>query len=76
MQKMIVEFLYKINDKDYRIQCEPNSPLSDVKECAYLFLKDIGQIEDNQKIQQQQAEAVKKETDKQSETPKENQNGE
>lgn len=59
MQKIMVEFSYKINDKDYRIQCEPNSPIADVKECAYLFLKDIGAIEDHNKIQQQQAESAK-----------------
>jgi transcriptional regulator of acetoin/glycerol metabolism len=75
MQKMMIEFSYKINDKDYRIQCDPNSPIADVKEAAYLFMKDIGQIEDQQKQQQQQVEAEKQDAEKQKEQPKEQING-
>jgi hypothetical protein len=58
MQKLIIEFNYKLNDKECRIQCEPNMPIGDAKEFAYMFLKDIGQIEDQQKEQVEQAKAM------------------
>jgi hypothetical protein len=70
MQKMLIEFTYKINDRDYRIQCEHHSPICDVKEFAYRLIKDVGLIEDQQKIQAEQAklaEEAKKSEEKKEE---------
>lgn len=69
MQKIFIEFQYKVNEKEFRVQCEPNCPIPDAKEVAYLFLKEIGQIEDQQK--QQLAESAKQEAEKQIDPPKE-----
>lgn len=49
MQKIFIEFKYMINEKEYRVLCEPNSPFADCKEAALQFIKEIGVMEDNQK---------------------------
>lgn len=58
MQKVLIEFEYEVNGKKYRLQSEPNAPIADAKEVAFLFLKDLGLIEDAAK---QKEEELKKE---------------
>lgn len=48
MQKVFLEICHSINGKDYRFQCDPNSPIADVKEYLFSCLKWVGQIEDSQ----------------------------
>ncbi len=67
MQKILIEFTYVINGKEYCAQCEPNSPLPDVKEFAYMFMKELGQIEDQQNMQVQQSKAAEEASKKEEE---------
>ena len=60
MQKIFIEFKFIINEKEYRISCEPNSPFADCKESALQFLKQIGAMEDNAKAQQEIKQEEKK----------------
>ncbi len=55
MQKIFIEFKFVVNEKEYRISCEPNSPFADCKEAAFLFLKHLGALEDAQRVQSQEA---------------------
>lgn len=57
MQKIYVEFNYIVEEEndngksqfEFKAQMAPNTPIKIAKECAYLFLKDLGKIEDDVK---------------------------
>lgn len=65
MQKVFLELCQMINGKEFRFQCDPNSPLADAKEFLFLSLKWIGQIEDANKASQKPAEEPKIENNEQ-----------
>ncbi len=62
MLKNMSQLEYKIGDKIYNFICDNTSPLNEVKEALFQFLKYIGQVEDAIKAQQekQAAEAASK----------------
>lgn len=49
MQKIFIEFRYGINEKEYRISCEPNSPFDDCEKLIELFKNDLSAIKESQK---------------------------
>lgn len=55
MFKNITKLEITVNDKNYQLLCDQDSPLDHVKEALFQFLKFIGQIEDNIKNAQAQA---------------------
>lgn len=75
MQKIYVEFNYIIEDEvdgkkiphEVRIQCHPNTPIKVAKEAMFIYLKDLGQIEDSAKANQEQLEREKADASKESE---------
>jgi hypothetical protein len=56
MLKNISRLECKIKEKIYQFTCDMDSPLDEVKEAIFQFLKYIGQIEDS--IKQHQAQQV------------------
>ncbi len=52
MMKQIVQFEHKIEDFVGHFYCAPNTPLPMAKEMLFQFLKELGQIEDNEKARQ------------------------
>ncbi len=46
MLKNLVLWQYKINNKEYKLYCDNDSPLCDLKEVAYQLQLFIGKIED------------------------------
>jgi hypothetical protein len=46
MLKNIVRLDEKVNNKDYTLICDNDSPLPDVKEALFQMLKYVGQLED------------------------------
>jgi len=54
MLKNIVQYLQKINEKDYTFLCENDSATSDIKEFCFRLLKYVGQIEDQVKVTAQE----------------------
>ena len=50
----------KVDDKEFHLECEYNATFPQVKESLFQFQKQIGAIEDQMKVQQEQAEAAKK----------------
>ena len=55
MLKYISQLEHKIGDKTYQFLCDPNSPLSEVKDALFQFLRYVGQVEDAVKEQQEKA---------------------
>lgn len=49
MLKNLSQLEHKIGDKVYQFFCDNNSPISEVKESLFQFLKFIGHIEDQAK---------------------------
>lgn len=62
MLKNLVQLEHKIGENVYHLFCDPNSPIPEIKEALFAFVKYVGQVEDQ--IKQQQAE-------RQAEAPKE-----
>jgi len=53
MLKNLTKLEHKIGDRVYSLLCEMDSPLSDVKDSLFQFIKYIAQIEDQLKAQQE-----------------------
>ncbi len=56
MLKNVSQLELTIDEKTYRFTCDMDSPLEQVKEAIFQFLKYIGQVEDS--IKQHQAQQV------------------
>ncbi len=54
MLKNISRLENKINDKTYQFLCDMDSPLPEVKEALFQFVKYVGQIEDQIRAKQEQ----------------------
>lgn len=54
MLKNISRLETKINEKNYQFLCDMDSPLPEVKEALFQFVKYVGQIEDQIKAKQEQ----------------------
>ena len=54
MLKNISRLENKINEKTYQFLCDMDSPLPEVKEALFQFVKYVGQIEDQIKAKQEQ----------------------
>lgn len=54
MLKNISRLENKINEKTYQFLCDMDSPLPEVKEALFQFIKYVGQIEDQIKAKQEQ----------------------
>lgn len=52
MLKNLTQLEHKIGDKVYHFVCDPASPLNEVKDALFQFLKYVGQVEDAMKAQQ------------------------
>jgi hypothetical protein len=52
---------YRIGEKSYQFLCSQDSPLIEVKEALFQFLKLVGQIEDQVRESQKQQESAPKE---------------
>lgn len=57
MLKNISQLEHAVGDKVYHFMCDSNSPLNEVKDALFQFLKYVGQVEDAVKAQQAQAVA-------------------
>lgn len=55
MLKNISQLEVKIQDRLYVFQCSPESPIGDVKEALFQFIRFAGQIEDTAKKAQEKA---------------------
>jgi len=53
MLKNISRLEHKIGERLYHLTCDMDSPLLDVKEAVFQFLKYIGQCEDSVKSQEE-----------------------
>lgn len=69
MHKSVTQLEHKIGDRVFHFTCDPLSPLSEVKDAMFQFLKYVGQIEDAAKAQ---ADAAKANAEVNPEEPKEN----
>ncbi len=69
MLKNITRLEHKVGERLYHFTCDPDSPLSHVKECLFQFLKYVGQLEDQAKANQPQVETPASSEEK--EEPKE-----
>ncbi len=58
MLKNIVKLECAIGEKQYQLLCDNDSPLTNVKEALFQFLKYIGQIEDQVKASQPAGESI------------------
>ena len=63
MLKNISRLEHKIGDKVYHLLCDSDSPLNEIKESLFQFLKFIGQVEDTVKAQQPPIAEVPKVTE-------------
>lgn len=63
MLKNVSKLEHKIGDKVYHLLCDTDSPLVDVKEALFEFVKFIGKIEDDAKAQQKLLENEKNKED-------------
>lgn len=54
MLKNISRLETKVNEKIYQFLCDLDSPLPEVKEALFQFVKYVGQIEDQIKLKQDQ----------------------
>jgi len=61
MLKNLSRLEHVIGDKVYHFVCDNDSPLNEVKEALFQFLKYVGQIEDSVKAQQEKAAKEKEE---------------
>lgn len=59
MLKNISRLEHKIGERIYQLTCDADSPLSEVKETLFEFLKFIGRIEDAERARQAEAEKEK-----------------
>lgn len=59
MLKNISQLEHKIGDRVYHLLADSNSPLNEVKEALFEFVKFVGKLEDNAKMSQSQLEAEK-----------------
>lgn len=58
MLKNVSRLEQKIGDRIYHLTCDTDSPLTDVKEVLFQFLKYVGHIEDQIKAAQAQQSAT------------------
>lgn len=59
MLKNISQLEHKIGHRIYHLLADSNSPLNEVKEALFEFVKFVGKLEDNAKMAQSQLEAEK-----------------
>ena len=73
MIKNLCSLEHTVGDRVYRLLCDNDSPLNDIKEVLFQFQKYIGQIEDQVKAQQDAAQILDSpvEENKVEELPKE-----
>jgi len=57
MLKNLSSLEHKAGDKIYHFICDTDSPLNDVKDALFQFLKFVGQVEDTVKAQQEKMKA-------------------
>lgn len=55
MLKNISSLAIKIGERTYQLLCDIDSPLHEVKDVLFQFMKYVGQVEDNAKAAQEQA---------------------
>lgn len=67
MMSNLTKLEHRIGDKVYHLLCDQDSPIHEVKEALFQFLKFAGQVEDAARMAQQAAssEDNAKEEDKQ-----------
>lgn len=53
MLKNLSGLTHKIGDKFYHLMCDLDSPINEIKDSLFEFLKYIGKIEDHVKSQQE-----------------------
>lgn len=53
MLKNLSGLTHKIGDKFYHLMCDSDSPINEIKDSLFEFLKYIGKIEDHVKSQQE-----------------------
>ncbi len=63
MLKNISKLECKIGERSFQMLCDSDSPLSEVKESLFQFLKYIGQIEDSMRAQNSVQEVVETKTE-------------
>lgn len=61
MIKNLVQLEHTIGDKVYRLACDNDSPLNEIKDALFQFLKIVGNIEDQIKAKQASQEEKKPE---------------
>ena len=59
MLKNVSRLEHVVNDKFYHLLCDSDSPISDVKDALFQFLKYIGNVEDQIKAAKAKEEAEK-----------------
>lgn len=64
MLKNISRLECKVNEKDYQLFCDNDSPIEHVKEALFQFLKYIGQLEDQNKVMQEELKKKSEEEQK------------
>jgi hypothetical protein len=57
MLKQISQLEHKTENKTYHFLCDQDSPLNEVKDALFQFLKYVGQVEDAAKAQQEALKA-------------------
>ncbi len=59
MLKQLTQLEFKIGDRIYHLTCAPDSPITEIKDALFQFLKFVGQVEDSAKAQQEAQAQVK-----------------
>lgn len=57
MLKNLSGLTHKIGERAFHLMCDSDSPLNEVKDALFQFLKYVGQIEDAVKAQQEKSAA-------------------
>ena len=60
MLKNISRLEHKIGERIYHLTCDADSPLGEVKETLFEFLKFVGRIEDTERAKQAEADEALK----------------
>jgi hypothetical protein len=71
MLKNLTVLEHKIGENVYQMICNPNSPISEIKDVLFQFMKYIGQIEDQTLHQQRVQQEQKKQQEQQEQQDKE-----
>lgn len=61
MLKNISKLSFKINEREYVILCDTDSPIPELKELGCYLIKVMGQVEDNARNQAKEPEPLKEE---------------